>query len=199
MLTKPALHAAIVGALFTVHAGLFVFARRADAPAAASSPPAVAAVDVVQLGSVRDAVATVNAGSGWLDVVAADHALACGPAAPLPASCATARRVRIGIPPDLRDPGVYPIGGRGVFAYLDEQHLGHGACSTRGSRELQGTVEIVAASPEAPNDVTLRVRSDAFEGTVHARPCPSCAGTGLSCSSNAACCTNLCSGGRCRP
>lgn len=178
---------------------------KATSVAAPTSSAAMTPVDATTIdwSRARAALATPNAGNGWIELVIPDRASACGPLQHFPKSCEPAWRVRISLAPEHQKPGTYQLGpDLQPFAYRDGQDKDVGAwveghnCKNTGG-DVVGWLHLVAIE----SDGIMGVLSGAGEadGPFKALRCPTCKGTGLRCGKHSDCCNEYCEAGRCIP
>jgi hypothetical protein len=199
--------AAYGGPAMTVSAGPTTTSSTASAPGRVSqAPPECEA----QIGGLVDALAIPHAQSGDIEIVLTNHAASCRYWADkhFDNSC-DVWRTRITLPPEAQKPGVYRV--EQSFAHLDQRtSTSKGAwqkgagCRTAGGR-LSGTLRIERVESNRIIGSICGSQTDStsndslVDGRFSARRCPSCAGTGDGCASNADCCANACVSGRCIP
>jgi hypothetical protein len=169
------------------------------------TPTSLGATDPVNPPAlVGRALATPDAGSGWIEITIAEQETTCEKRMTFPADCVPASRIRISLPPELQTPGTHRFGASpGVFGYRDAQGPTPGAwekgarCSNLGTPIDNGslTIESINAS-----EIAIRLEGTRVgDGRFTALRCSSCKGTGMRCSSDRECCASNCGGGTCHP
>jgi hypothetical protein len=144
------------------------------------------------------AIATPQSGGdGSLRVNLSSSDATCADPLHFPSGCAPAWRLRLQIPPEQQKPGTYALDlDSAIFAYLDQQapsggtqcqNLGTDYAATLVISEIDGT-QVAGSLCGNPK----------VEGTFTASVCSSCKGTGESCTADAECCLQLCTG-MCQP
>lgn len=166
---------------------------------AGGTPPIACTTPVAPIVGLASAIATENAGSATLSVnLSSSSAATCTDPLNFPDACATAWRVRLDIPYAQQAPGTYQLFmGSPIFAYLDAQAPGPGTFCDNPGGDLAAVLVITEIDA---THVSGSLCGDArVEGTFKASLCGTCQGTGMTCTVDADCCNQLCSGGRCPP